>query len=179
MPTIRHSFACALALAASLSCANAMDTNAYKGLVKESIQEILNGDVKDMSASLDRFQKEMAIGVEGCREFAAADAKFAPLMKLVIESVDQMKSMKPEELEEAWGDEGNAGDKVGMPLKSLDQFAVARNYLDTVVHPARAYTFFKAYGASKDKQNLEEAKGELVEVLQHVSKIESFMTAAK
>ena len=39
MPTIRHSFACALALAASLSCANAMDTNAYKGLVKESIQE--------------------------------------------------------------------------------------------------------------------------------------------
>ena len=156
-----------------------MDFAAYKGLVKDSIQEIISGDIKDMNASLGRFQKEMQIGIEGCKELAAADAKFAPLMKLVIESADKMKTMKPEELEEAWGDEGNAADKIGMKLKELDQFSIARNYLDAVVHPARAYTFFKAYSASKDKQNLEEAKGELVEVLQHVAKIETFVTAAK
>ena len=169
----------ALALTASMSCANAMNISAYNGLVKESIQEIITGNIKDLNASLDRLQKEMQIGIEGCREFAAADAKFAPLMKLVVESAEKMKTMKPDEIEAAWGDEGTAADQIGMPLKSLDQFAIARNYLDSIVHPARAFAFFKAYGVSKDKQTLEEAKGELVEVLQHVAKIEAYVTAAK
>jgi hypothetical protein len=177
MTTFSRLFAGAFALAASVSCANAMDTATYKGLVKDSIQEILSGDIKDMPASLDRFQKEMQIGIEGCKEFAAKEPKYAPLMKLVVDSAEKMKSMKAEEIEEAWGDEGNAADKIGLPLKQLDQFATARNYLDAVVHPARAYAFFKDYSVTKDKQDLEEAKGELVEVLQHAAKIEAYVTA--
>ena len=82
-----------------------------------------------------------------------------------------MKAMTPDQLEAKWGDTGDAGDAVGVPLKSLDQFSKTRNYMDLVVHPARAYTFIKAWQTSKDKQALAEAKGELNEVLEHSEKL--------
>ena len=153
--------------------AQAMDFATYNKLTNEAIKELVEGKIPDVKASLARYEKLMAIGIEGAKERAKAAPEDAKLMELVISSAPAMKAMKPEELEEAWGDEGKAGDAIGKPLKSIDQFAMTRNYLDTVVHPARAYTFLTDYANTKNAQDLVEAKGELNEVLEHVKKIES------
>jgi hypothetical protein len=158
---------------AMTASASAMDFDSYKKLTNEAIKEVIGGKIADADASLARLDKLMAIGLEGVAERAKAAPEDAKLMQLVTSSAPAMKTMKPEELEEAWGYEGNAGDAIGRPLKSIDQFAMTRNYLDTVVHPARAYTFVKDYVATKNAQDLEEAKGELNEVLEHVKKIQT------
>jgi hypothetical protein len=111
----------------------------------------------------------MAIGVEACREWAEKSPADAKLMELVIADAPGMTAMKPEKLEDQWGDEGTAGEAVGVPLSSLDQFSEVRNHLDLVVHPARAHDFIESYVQAKDRQALVQSKGELIEVIEHVT----------
>ena len=162
----------AVLLLASVAPASAMDFATYKKLTNDAIKELVEHKIADPAASLARYEKLMALGIEGVKENAKAVPADAKLMDLVISSAPGMKAMKPEQLEEAWGDEGNAADGIGRPLKTIGQFDLTRNYLDAVVHPARAYTFMKDYMVTKNVQDLDEAKGELNEVLEHVSKIE-------
>ncbi len=151
--------------------AMAFDVDAYKATVTESVRELLTGTIADPAASLARQDKLIAMGVEACKENAKENPADAKIMELVIASAEGMKAMTPDQLEAKWGDSGDAGDAVGVPLKSLDQFSKTRNYIDVVVHPARAYTFIKDWQTSKSKQALAEAKGELGEVLEHSEKL--------
>jgi hypothetical protein len=151
--------------------ARAMDIATYKSLVEETLKELVSGKIADVDATIRRQENLMEIGKAGCTEYAGKEPKFAKLMQSAVAGADAMKSMSPDDLEAAWGDEGSRGDAVGIPLKSLDQFSKARSYLDTVVHPATAYIWLKQYKTKKDKQALERAKGELKEVLEHLKKI--------
>lgn len=151
--------------------AMAFDVDAYKAVTTESIRELLTGTIADPAASLARQEKLMAMGIEASKEYAKDNPAEAKIMDLLAASAEGMKAMTPDQLEAKWGDTGDAGDAVGLPLKSLDQFSRARNHIDVVVHPARAYTFIKAWQTSKDKQDLAEAKGELNEVLEHSEKL--------
>lgn len=167
---------CTLALMLSMlaiTTAHAMDFKTYNALTNDAIKELVTGKIADVDATLKRYETLMELGAEGVKERAKATPEDAKLMDLVLVSMPAMKQMKPEQLEEAWGDEGSAGDAIGRPLKTIDQFAQTRNYLDSVVHQARAYTFVKQWSTSHDPQALAEAKGELVEVLEHVRKIEA------
>jgi hypothetical protein len=153
--------------------ASAMDAASYEALTKDTVKELVAGKFPDVAASLARLEKAMTLGMEACEEFAKASPADAALMAHAVKSAPGMKAMKPEELENQWGDEGVAGDAIGKPLKAIDQFSMARNYLDLVVHPARAYDYIVSWKASGDKQDLEQAKGELIEVLEHLKKIKA------
>ncbi|WP_298376533.1 hypothetical protein [Azospirillum sp.] len=164
------SFLAAAILFTPLS-AMAFDVDGYKAVVTESVRELLTGTISDPAASLARQEKLIALGVEACKENAKDVPADAKIMELVIASAEGMKGLTPDQLEAKWGDAGDAGDAIGVPLKSLDQFSKTRNYIDLVVHPARAYSFIKAWQSSKNKQALVEAKGELTEVLEHSEKL--------
>lgn len=151
---------------------HAADFATYKSLVNETIKEIDSGDLKDPQATLARQEKAIAIGIEACKERAKADPKDAKLMDLVVASAAGLKTLTAEEIEEKWGDEGTAGDAAGVPLKSLQQFSVARSTLDLVIHPARVHAFLRDYAKTKNKLELQDAKGELVEVLHHAEVVE-------
>jgi hypothetical protein len=84
-----------------------------------------------------------------------------------------MTTVTAEALEESWGDEGNAGDSVGKPLKDVPNDGALRAFVDLVVHPARATDFIQAFDTNHNKKALEEAKGELLEVLEHLKKATS------
>eukprot|EP01037_Dinobryon_pediforme_P012900 gene12900-13001_t len=160
-----------LALALPPTASWAMDVATYKSLVDETLKELVSGKITDIDTTLHRQEKLMEIGKTGCAEYAGKEPKYAKLMEAVVADADGMKTMSPDNLEAAWGDEGSRGETFGIPLKSLDQFSKTRSYLDTVVHPATAYIWLQQYKTKKDKQALERAKGELKEVLEHLKKI--------
>jgi hypothetical protein len=153
--------------------AAAMDIATYRRLASQSVRELLGGRIEHVEDLLARQERLMQLGVQGCQEFAQAQPKFAPLMALTAADQPAMTRMSVEELEDAWGDEGKRGDGVGMPLSGLGQFSLERDYLDTVVHPATAYVLVRDYRKTGRKQDLERAKGELEEVLEHIKIIEA------
>jgi hypothetical protein len=149
--------------------ARAADLDGYLSLAHMTVRELVSGELADPRATQDRLKKIMQIGIETCRDRAKSNPDEARLLELVVAEAPKMTSMKPEALEDAWGDDGTAGDAAGVPLSSLDQFADVRNYLDLVVHPARAHDYIETYVQTKDRQALVQAKGELVEVIEHVT----------
>ncbi|WP_406856654.1 hypothetical protein ABEG18_03195 [Alsobacter sp. KACC 23698] len=153
--------------------ASAMDAVGYESLTKDTVKELVAGSFPDVAKSLSRLEKAMTLGIEACEEYAKANPADAVLIAHAVKATPGMKAMKPDELEAQWGDEGVAGDAIGRPLKDMDQFSMTRNYIDLIVHPARAYDYIVSWKASGDKQELEQAKGELIEVLEHLKKIKA------
>lgn len=160
--------AAVLAFLAATVQAKAADLDRYLTLTQMTVKELVSGTLADPRATQDRLKKIMEIGIEACRDRIKANPGEAKLLELVIAEAPKMVTMKPEALEDAWGDEGTAGEAVGVPLSSLDQFSEVRNFLDIVVHPARAHDFIESYVQTKDRQALVQAKGELIEVIEHV-----------
>jgi hypothetical protein len=160
-----------IALVTSFGSALAMDFAAYEKATKETLQVLASAKVDDVAKLIALQDQAIAIGVEGCKEYAIAHPEHAALMNLVIKSSAGMIGMKADELEAQWGDEGTAGNAIGIDFKKIGQFDPVRNQLDVVVHPARARAYFADYATSKKPQDLEEAKGELVEVLEHLQKL--------
>lgn len=161
------------ALAALPVCsqgAAALEGARYESLTKETIQELVAGKIASPDATLARLKQAMEIGIAGCKEYIAKHPEDAALISKVIADAPGMTKMSAEALEEAWGDDGMAGDSVGRPLKSVDNNGVTRGFLDIVVHPARAYDLVVEFGKSHDVHALEEAKGELVESLEHLKR---------
>jgi hypothetical protein len=159
----------ALAIVMSVAQARAADLDQYADLAHMAVKELVAGELADPRATQERLKAVMAIGVEACRARAKAAPEEAKLLDLVVAEAPKMTGMGPDALEAAWGDEGTEGDAAGAPLAAVDQFSDVRNYLDLVVHPARAHDFVEVYARTRDRQALEQAKGELVEVIEHVN----------
>ncbi len=150
------------------NAAAALESAQYEKLATQTIQELVGGKVADASATFARLDQAMQIGIAGCKEYIAKHPEDAALLGKVIAEAPNMTKMTADELEEAWGDEGKAGDSVGRPLKNIDNNGVTRGFLDIVVHPARAHDLIVEFGKTHDAHALEEAKGELVEALGHL-----------
>lgn len=150
--------------------ATAFEVSRYEALTKETIQELVAGKIANPDATLARLKQAMEIGITGCKEYIAKHPEDAPILSKVIIEAPGMTKMTAEQLEEAWGDDGTAGDSVGRPLKTVDNNGVTRGFMDLVVHPARAYDLVVEFGKSHDVHALEEAKGELVESLEHLKR---------
>ena len=166
----------ALAILCGLSVpAYAADYDTYKKLTKESIADLSAG-VPDPDAFIAKESQLMEIGIAAAKEHAAAYPDDAKIMDVLVSSAPAMKIMSPQQLEDAWGDKGTAGDAIGLHLKDMEQFSLVHDHIDAVVHPARAAAFVRGYKSNKDKSALQEAKGELVEVLVHIKKIEELGT---
>ena len=160
-----------IALVSTFGSALAMDFAAYEKVTKETLQVLASAKVDDVAKLIALQDQAMAIGIEGCKEYAIARPEHAALMNLVITSSAGMLGMKADDLEAKWGDEGTAGDAIGVDFKKIGQFDPVRNQLDVVVHPARARAYLTDYSKSKKPQDLEDAKGELIEVLEHLQKL--------
>ena len=161
-------FAALAALPVCSQGAAALEGARYESLTKETIQELVAGKVPNTQATFARLDQAMQIGIAGCKEYIAKHPEDAKLLDKVIAEAPGMTTMTAEELEEAWGDEGKAGDSVGRPLKNIDNNGVTRGFLDIVVHPARAHDLIVEFDKTHDVHALEEAKGELVEALGHL-----------
>ena len=166
-------FAASVFVVTGPSFADAADLAGYSKIVSESVQTFISGKVEDVKGLIAKQDAAIEIGIAACKEYAAKKPEAAKLLNHVIASVPKMKQMSAEQLEQAWGDEGNAGDEIGAPLSKLDQFSMVRNHLDLVVHPARARAFLMEYASTKSRGVIDEAKAELVEVLEHAKKIET------
>jgi hypothetical protein len=176
MPILNSARACALGLLLATSAvlpASAADLAGYSKLVTETLQSFISGKVDNIPALVAKQDAAIEIGIAACTEHAATHPDVAKLLQLVIASVPKMKTMSAEKLEDVWGDEGTGGDEIGMPLSKIGQFGEVRNFLDLIVHPARARAYLTEFQASKSKSAIDEAKAELVEVLEHVKKIEA------
>jgi hypothetical protein len=162
----------ALALVAALAtpvvAAQAMDTVAYKTQVEETIREVISGNFPSIDKTLARQDEIIKIGVEGAREFAVDKPEYAKLMQLTIANVDTMKKMELEQLEAQWGDGAEAFKAAGFDITKLSQFSAARSHADTIIHPTTSFVLLSLYKKTGDKALLEQAKSELVEVLEHL-----------
>lgn len=94
-------------------------------------------------ATLARLDEMVAIGVVGAKEYAAKQPRFAKLMDAVVADAGPMKNYTDAEIEDKWGENGNAGDAIGVPLKSLGQFDATRAAMELIIGPSHAYIFIK------------------------------------
>lgn len=161
-------FALVAALAAPAAAAQAMDTVAYKTQVEETIREVISGNFPSIDKTLARQDELIKIGIAGAREFAEEKPEYAKLMQLTIGNVDAMKKLEPEQLEEQWGDGSEAFKAAGFDVTKLSQFSAARSHTDTIIHPTTSFVLLSLYKKTGDKALLEQAKSELVEVLEHL-----------
>ena len=161
----------ALFLVGFVSTASAMDKAGFKEMAKDTIRQALSGSISDIDGLIAQQEKLVAIGVQGCREYAKASPKDAKLMNFVADNAEKMKAMTLDEIEAAWHD-GEALKEIGLDFDSIEHFGAALSHMDTVVHPATTYIALKKYKETKDEDLLEQVKDELSEVLEHLTHVD-------
>lgn len=150
-----------------VSTVSAMDVNAFKKIARNTIKVAMSGSVSDVNKMIADQARLVEMGVQGCKEYAEKDAKYAKLMNLVVQNAEKMKTMSLDEIEAAWH-EGAILKTIGLDFDSIDHMSPALSHMDTVVHPATTYILFNLYKKSKDADHLEQVKDELSEVLEHI-----------
>ncbi len=148
----------------------AMDVASYKSIAKNTIKEALSGSISDIDKLIADQEKLVALGVQGCKDYAKKDSKYEKLMTLVVDNADKMKAMSLEEIEDKWHNGGTLYDN-GIDFDAIDHFGPAISYMDAVVHPATTYIVLTQYKKTKDADLLSQVKDELSEVLEHMDHI--------
>jgi hypothetical protein len=160
-----------LALLIGSSAAWAFDRAGYQERAETTLAELNAKRLADSKATLARLDEMIVMGIVGMREYAASRPKYAKLMEAAIADVPAMKEMTDVQLEKKWGENGTAGDAVGVPLKSLADFGEERAYLELAVGPAHQYIFIKKWESAKKARWLEQARDEAVELLKHLESL--------
>ena len=161
-----------LALAISLASTGAMafDMAGFKTRLDATKAEVAAKTLADSKATLGRLDEMIKIGVAGAKEYSDKQPKFAKLMAAVIADADAMKGYTDAEIESKWGEQGTAGDAVGIPLKSLGQFDETRAAIELIVSPAHTYIFVKKWETAQKPRWLDQARDELTELSEHLKK---------
>ena len=162
-----------LVLGAAPSAAWAFDRGGFKARAEATLAELNTKRLADSRATLARLDEMLALGIVGLKEYGASHPKYAKLMDAAIADSQAMKRMTDVEIEEKWGENGTAGDALGIPLKSLADFGEERAYLELVVGPAHQYIFVKRWESTKKARWLEQARDEAVELLKHLEAVRS------
>jgi len=153
--------------------ASAFNLQTYRAQAEKTLAELNAKRLPDPDATLARLDEMMAMGIDGIKEYAAKQPKYARLMNAAATDAPAMKQMTDVQLEDKWREKGTAGDAVGVPLKTLNDMGVQRAYLELVVGPAHQYIFIKQYQATKKARWLEEARDEAVELIKHLQSLSS------
>jgi hypothetical protein len=171
--TLRLLLATGAMLAATLGATSAwcFDSAGYQSRLKTTLSEVSGKSVSDCDATLARLTEMIELGKVGAQEYASRQPKFAKLMDTAIANADAMRGLTDGEIEDQWGENGNSGDAVGVPLKALGQFDETRNYLELMVGPAHAYIFIKKWQTTHKPQLLAKAADELNELAEHAKPI--------
>ena len=160
-----------LTLSAGQSNAWAFDRDGYKSRAEATLAELNAKRLKDPNATLARLDEMIALGIVGIKEYGAKYPKYAKLMDAAAADAEAMKTMTDVQIEEKWGEHGTAGDAVGIPLKSLEEFGMERAYLELAVSPAHQYLFVKKWISAQRARWLEQARDEDVELLKHLASV--------
>ena len=92
-------------------------------------------------------------------------------MEAVIANAPEMKKYSNSQLEDLWGEKGNGGDAVGVPLKSIGEFDAPRNVMELIVGPSAAYIHIKKWQTAQRVKWLEQASDELHETAEHLNRL--------
>src|SRR3989475_11721698 len=120
--TAAGTLALLLVLGAAPSAAWAFDRGGFKARAEATLAELNTKRLADSRATLARLDEMLALGIVGLKEYGASHPKYAKLMDAAIADSQAMKRMTDVEIEEKWGENGTAGDALGIPLKSLADF---------------------------------------------------------
>jgi len=166
-----------------VSAAFAIDIDAYRDIVKQSVRQILSGSLTpgDVDKLIANQEKLIDLGVKASREHLKMNPKDAKLLNLAINNVDSMKSMTVKEIMMKWH-KGGFLKANGIDFDSLDHFSPSVTIMYTIIHPATAYDALEDYKNTKNEDDLETVKDQLSTVLEHLDYIEDHlkhMQAAK
>jgi hypothetical protein len=161
-----------LAIAVGSSAAWAVDMEGYRSRLSATLAEVNTKSLPNSKATLARLDEMVAIGVVGAKEYAAKQPRFAKLMDAVVADAGPMKNYTDAEIEDKWGENGNAGDAIGVPLKSLGQFDATRAAMELIIGPAHAYIFIKKWESAPRARWLEQARDELSELQEHLKQVQ-------
>ncbi len=150
------------------SPASAFDKMAYRSLIEAVTKEIILGKFENFDAALARLDDATAIAKIAAKERAAAVPADAKLMEFSIAAPDAIKKTAVDKLEEDWGDGAKAFERAGFKRGAADQFKAAESYSDMVVHPMAAWVYLTAWKKAPSAGLLDQAKNELIEVLEHL-----------
>jgi hypothetical protein len=92
-------------------------------------------------------------------------------MDAVIADAPAMRGYSDAELEGKWGEQGNGGDTLGVPLKSLGQFDETRAAMELIIGPSHAYIFVNKWITAQKARWLEQARDELAELTEHLKQV--------
>ena len=159
-------------LALAAPPAAAMETDAYRALVAQTIAAI--GDAThavDVDALVAVQERLMAIGVEGAREHALRSPADAPLMRFVIDRAPGLTALDLDAIEAQWH-EGAALEAVGVDFLATDHFDRALSHMDAIVHPATAIIALRAFERTGERFHLVQVRNELAEMTAHLDAID-------
>jgi len=157
-----------LAATTGLSDAWAFDINGYKSRAQATLAELNAKQLPDSKATLARLDEMIALGIDGMKEYAAHQPRYAKLMDAAVADSQAMKGMTDAQLEDKWGEKGYGGDAVGIPLKSLEESGASRAYLELIVAPTEQYIYIKRWQMVKKPRLLEQARDEAVELMKRL-----------
>jgi hypothetical protein len=161
----------ALLAGIATSPAFAFDMAGFRSRLDASVAEVKAKSLSDPKTTMARLDEMIALGKVGAKEYGEHAPKFAKLMDAVVADAEAMRGLTDEEIEAKWGEDGNAGDAVGVPLKSLGQFDETRAHMELVIGPAHAYIFLKKYAANHKAALLDKAADELAELAEHLKQV--------
>ncbi len=152
---------------------NTFDIRAYQKLTKKNIGRLISGKV-DPAVMMADMEKLIAMGITGAREYMGkkeTPAEEAKLMEITIANAATMSSLSMAEIEAQWHEGGFLKSK-GIDVSKFGHFAKVMCYYDSLVHPATVIICLKQYQQSSDQGLLDQAKDELLEVVEHMKHLE-------
>jgi predicted outer membrane lipoprotein len=161
-----------LASAFAVDSACAFDLSGFRARLDATTAEVKAKSIGDPKATLARLDEMIELGKVGAQEYATRQPKFARLMSAAIADAEAMRALTDTQIEDKWGENGSAGDAVGVPLKSLGQFDETRAYLELMVSPAHTYIFLKKWQSGHKSQMLDKASDELAELAEHLKQVQ-------
>ena len=152
---------------------NTFDIHAYQKLTKKNIGRLISGKVDPAVMTAD-MKKLIAMGVTGAKEYISKKgipAEEVKLMEITIANAAAMSNLPMAEIEAQWHGGGFLKAK-GIDVSKFGHFAKVMCYYDALVHPATVIICLKQYQKSSDQGLLDQAKDELLEVVEHMKHLE-------
>ncbi|MGA1845038.1 MAG: hypothetical protein ACMUIS_10800 [bacterium] len=149
------------------------DKTTYVKVTKKNIGRILTGNISPSTMKAD-MEKLISIGLDGCREHMSepdATPVEKKLLEITIKSVDSMRGLSLDQIEEMWH-EGGFLKSQGVDIMKLDHFSHAMCHYDSVLHPLTAILCLNEYERTQKDEYLDQMKAELAEVAEHMEHLD-------
>ena len=133
----------------------ALEANEYRQIAEDTIRQMNMGIVGDIEVVIAMQEKLMIIGIEAGVEFVNAE---------------NMKTLSLARMDALWVQGQFLKDK-GFTSEDLDNLGVMAILMDSVIHPATAYTALEEYKNTGNSELLTRVKTELLEALNRIGQL--------